>query len=429
MTIDVMPIKTANINVEMRDPDGSKELSILHTSSLINLPTSKSSDPNIVPIPSRLSFATTLEGLQPYDSIAIRAKGTNFSQLSTVPNETQTQLLTINGKHPNPIIDDVMLNAIYANQPFVINGDYLAFPALETIVKFNGPNGILETTTFTGSLKTLSNVKIPAALNTHFGEIEMWVVTRWDAPSGVIEKESNHVNIMLLNRNTSFQTKDGSVFVNMALNTQITDCSSNTDPGGITDVVIESTFGSDAMVTISSNGRSDHYQHFNIASTQSGAPSLGGVALFDNSCRVVAVMSKYTQSGVPAQFILSWLYFPLDPEKTVETHKLEYVGFHYYNGMTHQYAPEMLSLMANAGDGSVVFTGFPAIKTSPGKWIPGKKVYGQVNDMLKEDLPSSWYRSSSSASCTTCIFTPEINGRDASLKVDNTNLLNYTLTN
>lgn len=246
--VDVLPIESSQIALSMRDPEGAKSLAIESDSfSHINTPISKSSDPNTVPIPTKLSFNTNLEGLQPYEIFEISAVGSSYSQVSN--EKTETAKLKVKGKHPEPVLDDVTPTSVYSDQTLSLSGDYLAYNTLDTIVRFDGPNGILETTSFNSSVDTLSNIQLPAALNSYFGEIEIWVVTRYNGPTGVIEKESNHLNITLLNRNNSFQAKSGSSF-HSGSNPELSGCSSNTAPGGITDVTIENSSNNDAQVRI-----------------------------------------------------------------------------------------------------------------------------------------------------------------------------------
>lgn len=421
-TLDVLPVEEGEIEVRMKDPEGAKELSYDSNSNDISPPTSKSSDPNIVPIPTKLSFDTTFDDLQPYESFEISATGANFSQSSNF--KTVTDSLTVKGDHPEPVLDDATPTSAYSDQTLTLTGDYLAYDTLETRVRFDGPNGIVESTNFTPSIDTLSDIELPSSLDNYFGEIEIWVVTRYNGQSGVIEKESNHLTITLLNRNSSFQTKDGDDF-NSTLALPPSGCSSNTAPGGITNVTIGSSSSSDAMVTIESNGRSvDKTVNFNTASVGSGS-TLGGVVLFDNSCRIVAVMSKSDQ-GPPPEFTLILLYFPKDSSQAVMEHKIYNIGFHYQDDVGYHYAPNAFNILANGGDGSIIAVGNPVSNINYNKL----KVFGHIHDMLKPDNTNGHQSSGNPISFNTNYsYNMEIDGRDATLKIGPENNINIELVN
>jgi len=81
--------------------------------------------------------------------------------------------------------------------------------------------------------------------------------------------------------------------------------------------------------------------------------------------------------------------------------------------------------MSNGGDGSIIALGYPDGSTN---WDE-LKVFGRIDDMLKPDNASGHRKSPSPASCSNCNYIMNLNGRDASLKVDNIELRQWTLDN
>jgi hypothetical protein len=418
-SVDILPEESADVEVLVVDPEGVKEAHVEGGGGYISSPM-VDSDPNVVPIPAEITFSRTLE-LEPYESVDLNAKGVNYS-LHPNYQETTSSTLTVTGDHPKPEITDITPDELYSDQTVTIDGDFLAYDALDTEVRFSdGSSTHASPSTFTTSVDQLEDVEIPSQFEGYFGTLSVTVATIYDlGGAGEAEMESDSFELELLDRDDTFASIGIDPFEDVGISAHIDDCTNNADPGGVTDVNLQTNPGGgpDFIAKIESNGRNDPFNwEFDIFSGGGATfPDLGGAAVFDNSCRVVAVLSDKGE-GFPPRFMFTWIYFPEDDTEDPIVRQIDNMRLHHYDGTADQYVSQAFEMFAN-GDGTVVAVGYPDSNSQ------NLSVWGQINDMLPIHGPDENERPSASKACpSNCVYGMSLDIREARFEVDSQELI------
>ncbi len=405
--IDSPPGTTLDIDLTGFDPQGLSEVALESLpQGIIASPTSKQSDPNIVPIPPHLTLETTVEAPLPYEAIRITANASNFNPPSGSVNLSE---IRVHGEHPTPVLSNLSHSQMYSDMSLTISGSHLRYDTLSTSVHFSldphddGPpvNDSISVSS-TGSSNEIVLSQLPTSLEGRRGLLSVWVETSHGATTEV----GNTLNVELFDREQGpFEVFEVSDFSDSSSNCH----TSGGDTGKITSITVTNDNGSfDHIAIFDSDGRSGtEHGPFNI-----DTHGYGGYVVSDN-CRAAAIFSYNDGSSGPMLYNLQLIYFPPLSDSPI-TYNADTVTLHreYNNNGTMVYELVLRAFrFFFSPDATLAAIGNPnALITSGGTNI---QVTGRVFDFLA--ATAEW---SGQGACNTSDFCEpkvELDGSEVEL--------------
>ncbi len=166
------------------DPEGLFRIQLDESGNdKLNPPDDKESDPDVVPIPPKLSLQTTLDAFDPYEESALQLRAYNYNAANGM---TLTPMVEIVGAHPEPIITNINpSNAFPDDETITIEGLHLHYPSLETTIHFeldpdcdsSSITAEYEVQDTDGWPMAIDDIAIPSEFEGKFGTVEVTVET------------------------------------------------------------------------------------------------------------------------------------------------------------------------------------------------------------------------------------------------------------